>query len=730
MSVIVTSRVESVLVMRKLVRAFVVVSTLACGGEARPQHARDSVALECVAAEFERGDFAAAARALDAIADPSAFELPSDDGRRHAALCLRVALWRGRFAEASALDAAIAATPSSAAHGHEIAFARAEYHRLRPHVDADDEARALRTAEVLYGESLPGATPARRAASLEWRGNVRTRLLAVNAADADLRAAEAIFRSLDDSRGAARSLRRRATNLAAAGDAALALRVLERHQAELERLAEPGLMPELRDSVHLGAVLAVRCDDLDRAETIFERQRALDAGLQAGLTLNDMLLWSDRAQRMQSDLVLELARFAARAPRHASRALALAETVVDHLQASALSTALRRSHAQLGTTPPPPTNTRGATDVAQIRLFCASPQDAPSELVLMFRWGERFAFQSLGRCDVVEAERDAFLERWFTPRGLAGAPQDYARDAHALFSRLCGPAADAFAPGTPPQRIVLLVNGPLENVPFEALVTAPTTATSFAALPYVIKTTSVLRVPAISTLRILPNPNEYDRAVAVLDPELGDTRLPRLEHAREEGRSLCAAHRDCVVLQGGLATLPRLRAALLRAPTGWLHFACHAEWSGVGHDRAVLRLAPGGGSDGRLDLGRVVGIEDPLQLTPGVRVVLSGCGTALGPLRPGEGMLGLWRAFLYRGASCVISTLRPVDDQAAAAWMSSFHRHAARLPAADAARAASLDWLDDKGRPRFARGFAATDTAHPQLWALAIVVGNDGGELP
>ncbi|MBK6941429.1 MAG: CHAT domain-containing protein [Planctomycetes bacterium] len=717
--------------MRMVARVLTLVCALVAGAGARQQPALDASALDRIAAAFERGDVQYAERALDAIPAPTAPDsnAPTDAlALRHAALRLRAALVRGRLDEAAALDAALANSPPDAAFADELAFARAEYHRLRPRVDDDDELRALAAAEALYGESLRSVTPARRAVRLEWRGNVRTRLLAVHAADADLREAESIYRDLCDARGAARCLRRRATNFAAAGEPGLALGILDQHQSELERLAEPSLLPELRDSVHLAAVLAVRCDDLDRAESVFERQRALDAGLQAGLTLNDMFLWSERAQRMQSDLVLELARFAEREPRLAPRALALAETVVDHLQATALSTALRRSNNARGDAGPTP-RAAGGADVAQLRLFRAAPQDAPAELVLMFRCGERLAFRSLGRADAVEAEADVFVDRWFTAKGLRGAPNDYAQDAHALFLKLCGPAAAVFRSSAPP-RLVLLVNGPLEDVPFEALVTAPSAATSFSSLPYVVRTTSVVRIPAISTLRALPAPNEYDRAVAVLDPDLDDPRLPRLTHARAEADALCAAHRECVVLEGGLATLPRLQAALRRAPSGWLHLACHAEWTRSDHDRAVLRLAPGGGMDGRLDLGRVVGIDDPLPLTPGVRVVLSGCGTALGPLQPGEGMLGLWRAFLYRGAACVISTLRPVDDRAAAAWMGAFHRHAARLPAADAARAASLDWLDGRVKPKFPRGFAAKDTAHPQLWAIAIVVGNDGGALP
>lgn len=715
--------------MRTIAGLLVAVTALILGVDARARATDDPGALDHIVAALDRGAFDEAERALAAIVDDTAASA-SPFAQRLAAARLRAALWRGRFDDAAALDATIAASPPTALDASvaaEIAFARAEYQRSRPRAGADDESRAWAAAEALYGESLRAGTSAQLATRFEWRGNIRTRMVAVHAADADFREAEALFRTFGDDRGAARCLRRRATNLAAAGEPALALGVLELHQAALERLADPALLPELRDSIHLAAVLAVRAGDLDRADTIFERQRSVDAGLQSGLTLSDMFLWSDRAQRMQSDLVLELARYVERKPRATSRALDFAERVVDHLQATTLSTALRRSSAARGgtATTAEPAN----RDVARLRLFRASPQDVPAELVVMYRHRDRHVFARLGRSDRIESRAAEFLDRWFTPAGLRGAPADYARDALELFDLVCGPAAERIA-ADPPVRLALLVNGPLEDLPFEALTIAPSSADDFAALPYVVRSTSVLRIPALSTLRELPAPNGVDRAIAVLDPELDDPRLPRLVHARDESDALCSVHRDCEILAGGLATLPRLQAALKRAPAGWLHLACHAEWTRVGHTRAVLRLAPGGGKDGRLDLDRVVGLDDPLPLTPGIRVVLSGCATALGPMRPGEGMLGLWRAFLFRGASCVISTLRPVDDRAGAAWMSAFHRHAARLPAADAARAASIDWLDGTIRPRFPRGFAAHDTAHPQLWAIAIVVGNDGGALP
>jgi CHAT domain-containing protein len=54
-------------------------------------------------------------------------------------------------------------------------------------------------------------------------------------------------------------------------------------------------------------------------------------------------------------------------------------------------------------------------------------------------------------------------------------------------------------------------------------------------------------------------------------------------------------------------------------------------------------------------------------------VVLSADRSAQGQLRPGEGMLGLPRAFLMGGARHVLASLWHVDDAAALALMTKFH---------------------------------------------------------
>jgi len=104
-----------------------------------------------------------------------------------------------------------------------------------------------------------------------------------------------------------------------------------------------------------------------------------------------------------------------------------------------------------------------------------------------------------------------------------------------------------------------------------------------------------------------------------------------------------------------------------------LHFATHGllnnqhpELSGI-----VLSLIDESGHtvDGFLRLNEIYNLELPTEL-----VVLSACQTALGKQVKGEGLLGLVRGFMYAGSKRVVASLWKVDDEATAELMKIFYR--------------------------------------------------------
>ncbi|HEY3176281.1 MAG TPA: CHAT domain-containing tetratricopeptide repeat protein [Candidatus Polarisedimenticolia bacterium] len=106
-----------------------------------------------------------------------------------------------------------------------------------------------------------------------------------------------------------------------------------------------------------------------------------------------------------------------------------------------------------------------------------------------------------------------------------------------------------------------------------------------------------------------------------------------------------------------------------------------------------------------------------LDLTGVEWVVLSACGTGLGPVQPREGVHDLGRSFQGAGAATVITTLWEVEDESTRAWMKGLYR--ARLAGrstAESFRQASLDVIEEgrtKGRPY-----------HPYYWGGFVAAGD------
>lgn len=118
--------------------------------------------------------------------------------------------------------------------------------------------------------------------------------------------------------------------------------------------------------------------------------------------------------------------------------------------------------------------------------------------------------------------------------------------------------------------------------------------------------------------------------------------------------------------------------------------------------------------DGRLEVREVFNLD----LTEANMVVLSACETALGKQSRGDELVSLSRAILYAGAPAVVASLWPVEDEATATLMTTFHERvqaglgpAAALGEAQATVHREKNWGD------------------PYYWAGFIVIGDGGREV-
>jgi len=98
--------------------------------------------------------------------------------------------------------------------------------------------------------------------------------------------------------------------------------------------------------------------------------------------------------------------------------------------------------------------------------------------------------------------------------------------------------------------------------------------------------------------------------------------------------------------------------------------------------------------------------------------VLSACGTGLGDIRTGEGVLGLCRAFALTGARTVILSLWEVGDEVTRQWMAELY--GARLTQ-------SLDTPGSLGaatRLILEQRRSAGSSTHPYYWGAFVACGD------
>ena len=287
-----------------------------------------------------------------------------------------------------------------------------------------------------------------------------------------------------------------------------------------------------------------------------------------------------------------------------------------------------------------------------------------------------------------------------------------------LYEQLFAPIRD-FIPED--AALVVIPQGALTLFPFGLLLEAEHPPYDYATAPYLFRHFRVTTELAAGLL--LEGPLPFEPTLSML--ALGRSRFGGLRPAAFRDRAaprlpdLPAVEEEVHLIHrqiGGLealneaATEPFLYEHLGQARL--LHLASHAFVDPVLplYSRVVLWGTPEGEDDGTLYLYELQGRPMAPEL-----VVLSGCSTARGLNRVGEGMMGLQYAFRAAGAPGVLATLWQVDDQATVDLMEQFYVHLRRgLPKDEALREAQLDYL------RKHEGRAAS----PFFWAAPVLYGN------
>lgn len=323
-----------------------------------------------------------------------------------------------------------------------------------------------------------------------------------------------------------------------------------------------------------------------------------------------------------------------------------------------------------------------------------------------------------GLAEAVEAFRES-IYGWSQSQEDSLARQ-YAGYAYRLYQSLIQPVAHLL-----PEHLIVIPDGILEYIPFEALLKEPAApdAQSFAAYPYFIRSHQVSYAHSARLLQEMKEasfeaPRKWVLAFApsFQDPPGQDISLAsrrrslgRLTSNIREVQYIKSLLRTRIY-KGKDATLERF---LADAPHyGIIHLATHAKANDEEGEYSYLAFTE---------------IPDTLQnellyakdlysmRLPADMVVLSACESGIGELRRGEGVISLARGFSCAGARSLATTLWRVSDRESAALMQLFYKQLKEgKPKDEALRAAKLEFISRPGGTQ----------AHPFFWAAFILSGN------
>lgn len=345
--------------------------------------------------------------------------------------------------------------------------------------------------------------------------------------------------------------------------------------------------------------------------------------------------------------------------------------------------------------------------------YVAGSEGAPTTLFVLSRAGVRAAVLP-GADSLAPAIRRlvALVESGGRPDALT----------RSLGAALLEPAHRLLPAGV--TRLVIVPDGPLHRLPFDALVLPDGTPAverwAIGLAPSASLAASLWRraegaAPGAEPSRVLalgdPRfPLELS-ASAMREAETFRSAfaaaggLPRLEGSGEEARTVARYGAESEVRTRDEASETWLKAAPLDR-FDVIHLATHALVDERSLSRTALALAPGGTEDGFLSPADIAGLRLDADL-----VVLSACRTAGGVTIAGEGVQGLTTPLVAAGARAVVATQWRVGDRSTVRLVADFYDGLARrLPVSDALQEAKLAALR-RGAP-------------PAEWAGFTVVGD------
>lgn len=371
---------------------------------------------------------------------------------------------------------------------------------------------------------------------------------------------------------------------------------------------------------------------------------------------------------------------------------------------------------------------------------------APGQALLEYFVGDSSIFIFLVKKDdyrVVEVKKDFPLEEWVqqlrygiygyhTASDHTDALRDsctstYIESAMALYGKLLAPVDSLL-----PRRVVIVPDGALGYLPFEALLTGlPVRKDRFHEYPYfgrqIGRERSISYCYSATLLREMSQRRHRQQpaheflayapfidgdttllASRFIDPSDPANCLPNLNYTKKEAEAL---HQ----LLGGKAVIGRsaTKAELVREAEQYriVHLATHGKANDKVGDHSFLAFFEIKDSleNEWLYVREIYNLALNADL-----VTLSACETGIGEMKRGEGIISLARAFAYAGAKSIVTSLWSVNDASTKDLMVFFYTNLqSGLPKDESLAQAKRQLMAQK-----------PGSAHPYYWAAFVVIGD------
>lgn len=285
-------------------------------------------------------------------------------------------------------------------------------------------------------------------------------------------------------------------------------------------------------------------------------------------------------------------------------------------------------------------------------------------------------------------------------------------------------------------KLIIIPDGHLALMPFEALLTSevsPPPQTSFRQMPYLIRRFDITYAPSGAMLYLLMNSpsNAQTDGILVTAPVFDfkaapeddfHTGIPPLYASVSETDEIKQRFeqngQQVTVWMRKEANETQLKNTNL-ANYRYLHFATHGFVNDENPTESGLVLSGSSeGQDGVLYQDEIFRLNLQAEM-----VTLSACETGAGKVSPGEGIIGLTRAFIYAGARNLNVSLWKVSDASTARLLSDFWTNVLRLQKAEQRNGFSAQGYGNSLKISKMLLIDSEKYAAPYYWSPFILIG-------